>query len=158
MAWVLVVLFGLIAGMFLLNEIDKTRKYNQFLELNEKTQNSIILDKLSNLTVGLGLNDTISIGKIKELLNLLSEDVTEINTCKILIPLNEGIMKINRYNSKVEIVTSLPSKEEQLIQLLKDIEQHEVEEQIFRITKADYYLWTMVKLENGFLITTRYRK
>jgi len=155
--WVGVILVGLIATMFVMDSIHEKRKYQRFLELNEKTTHSPHMDKLNTLAKNLGKNDTLLINRIKEQLHLLILDIAEISTCEVIIPCNEGFIKINKYKSEIDIVGSLPSEEDQVITLLSSENKDRIKKEIFDITESDYKVWTMIKLENGYLIATRFR-
>ena len=143
--------------IYVLNKIDDKRKYEQFLELNEKTKASFHLQILDSLTYQFDMNDSIRKDNIREQLNLLPRDVTEINTCELIIPGDDKIHVIKSYRRNDKTVNYLPKKQEQLIQLLNKPKQGEIEKQIFNITGEDQHIWTMVKLKNAYLVSRQYR-
>jgi hypothetical protein len=154
---ILVVIISLIASIFLLNKIDESRKYKQFLELNRITKESAHLQILDSLAFQFDMNDSIRKDEIREQLNLLPRDVEKINTCKLIILRDKKIHIIKSYSKNDRSVKYLPKKEDQLIHLLDNPGKGEIAEQIFGITGDEKYLWTMVKLENAYLVSKQYR-
>lgn len=152
------IISGFIASFFLFDNISEKRKFNQFIELNTKTTNSIHLEKLKELTARFDLNDTVVVSYLDEQLGLLREDVNEINSCELLIPISDGFVKINGYDTKYEKVNTLPFDERQVIELLDMNKQKGLVEQIYKITKSDHLFWTMIKVENCYLKTSRYMR
>ncbi len=153
----LIVIIGLIASIFLLNKIDNSRKYQQFLDLNEKTKASFHIQIIDTLTYQFDMNDSIRKDEIREQLNLLPRDVPEINTCELIIQGNNKIHIIESYSRNDRSVNYLPKKQEELIQLLDKPKQGGIEKQIFDITGEDRGVWTMVKLGNAYLVSRQYR-
>ena len=154
---VLAVIFGLITSIFLLNKIDNSRKYKQFLDMNKKAKASFHLQILDSLTYQFDMNDSIRKDEIHEQLELLPRDATEINSCSLIIPGDGKMHIIDSYSRNDRTVNYLPKKQEQLIQLLDKPKRGGIEKQIFDITVEDKQIWTMVKLKNAYLISRKYR-
>ncbi len=147
------IIIGIVIFLFVFENINNKRKKEKFYELIEVTSKSYHISNLISYTKKFNETDSLKIKIIKEELINLNKEIKILYSCKLIIPNGEFYQIINGYkNSKLLARSRLTKKEKKAIDLINN----NLIEEIYNLNKNDQPIWSIIKIENNYLIIRRY--
>jgi hypothetical protein len=151
--------------VFILNQVDNRKKYQQFIELNSFLKNSKKVFEIQQLINDSLVNSKQQVDKVCSIMNSLKNDIRKFDDCELYIKKNERYYQINyrrNYENNVwanmKELEFLPSTEIENVVDLLDKNTDTPLEDIYGITKNRNYIWTIIKLKDAYFFAKLYKR
>ena len=160
--WILAVILTIIVLIIGFNQLDKKRKFNQFVSLNNKlTPSNKYIERFDLLLIYFDSADSVVIKKLSENLALMEKDEPDIDDAELFILDSYGIYKISSMDDfdngqYIKELNYLPSDVEKVKKYMDNNEQV-IPGKLYELTESEHYISTIIKLRNGYLRVSKNR-